>query len=70
MNIRNLYLVIVVFSALGLLYEWNSEQKTKSRKNNNNQIKISNIHFKSSSPEKFFIAEAISSDAFLYDNSP
>ena len=30
MNIRNLYLVIVVFSALGLLYEWNSEQKSKS----------------------------------------
>jgi len=30
MNIRNLYLVVVVFSALGLLYEWNSEQKSKS----------------------------------------
>ena len=30
MNIRNLYLVIIVFSALGLLFEWNSEQKSKS----------------------------------------
>ena len=30
MNIRNLYLVVIVFSALGLLYEWNSEQKSKS----------------------------------------
>ena len=30
MNIRNLYLVVIVFSSLGLLYEWNSVQKLKS----------------------------------------
>ena len=32
MNIRSLYLALIVFLSLALLYEWNSEQKTKSIK--------------------------------------
>ena len=32
MNIRNFYLIGVVLLSLGLLYEWNSEQKSKSIK--------------------------------------
>ena len=33
MNIRSLYLALIVFLSLALLYEWNSEQKSKSIKN-------------------------------------
>ena len=32
MNIRSLYMALIVFLSLALLYEWNSEQKTKSIK--------------------------------------
>ena len=32
MNVRSLYLTLIVFLSLALLYEWNSEQKTKSIK--------------------------------------
>ena len=32
MNIRSLYLALIVFLSLALLYEWNSEQKSKSIK--------------------------------------
>ena len=33
MNIRSFYLALIVFLSLALLYEWNSEQKSKSIKN-------------------------------------
>ncbi len=41
MNIRSLYLIVIVLSSLGLLYEWNSDQKNQSIENHLSSIKSS-----------------------------
>ena len=43
MNIRNFYLVGIVLLSLGLLYEWNSEQKSKSINKHFDSINILSV---------------------------
>jgi len=41
MNIRSIYLIVIVLSSLGLLYEWNSDQKNQSIENHLSSVKSS-----------------------------
>ena len=41
MNIRSLYLIVIVLSSLGLLYEWNSDQKNQSIEDHLSSVKSS-----------------------------
>ena len=41
MNIRSRYLIVIVLSSLGLLYEWNSDQKNQSIEDHLSSVKSS-----------------------------